>query len=627
LSDNRSLSEVHSSVSTSHPSLWRRIFAFAGPAYLVSVGYMDPGNWATDIEGGARFGYQLLWVLVLSNFMAILLQTLSARLGIASGLDLAQACRLSYPKRVSHALWVLCELAIAACDLAELLGAAIGLNLLFGIPLIYGVLLTTLDTFLVLWFTRFGIRAMESIILAFITIIAGCFFIEIFLSKPVWSEVAGGLVPRLNFDNLYVAIGILGATVMPHNLYLHSSLVQTRRISDGDAAKRDACKFNLIDSVIALNGALLVNAAILILAAATFFKNGVVVTEIQQAHHLLTPLLGTGLASVVFAIALLCAGQSSTITGTMAGQIVMEGFLNIRMRPWLRRLITRLVAVVPAVLTIIYMGEKATYQLLIFSQVILSLQLPFAVIPLIRFTSDRERMGAFASPVWVKTLAWAAAAVILGLNGMLAWGTMAAWLDTNPALAFILIPVNLAVGGLLLWLIAEPWLRPAAKRTIPAAAAVPAAAKLDLGLAVPAYTRILVPLDHSRLDAETLLHATSLARGSHAKLFLLHVEEGVTSFLYGSVASTAEVEEGQHYLENLRSLVQAAGLDAELIVTHGGKVSEQIVRTAKSVDADLLVMGAHGHKGLKDMIFGATINEVRHAVGVPVLVVRERESR
>ncbi|HPT28625.1 MAG TPA: Nramp family divalent metal transporter, partial [Bryobacteraceae bacterium] len=245
MSGNRSLSEVHSSVATAHPSLWRRAFAFAGPAYLVSVGYMDPGNWATDIEGGARFGYQLLWVLVLSNAMAILLQTLSARLGIASGLDLAQACRLTYPKLVSKALWVLCELAIAACDLAELLGAAIGLNLLFGIPLIYGVLLTTLDTFLVLWFTRFGIRVMESIILAFITIIAACFFMEIFLSKPVWGDVAGGLIPRLNFDNLFVAIGILGATVMPHNLYLHSSLVQTRRISEGDEAKRDACKYNL----------------------------------------------------------------------------------------------------------------------------------------------------------------------------------------------------------------------------------------------------------------------------------------------------------------------------------------------------------------------------------------------
>lgn len=624
MSDNRSLSEVHSSVATSHPSLWRRVFAFAGPAYLVSVGYMDPGNWATDIEGGARFGYQLLWVLVLSNAMAILLQTLSARLGIASGLDLAQACRLHYPKQVSQALWLLCELAIAACDLAELLGAAIGLNLLFGLPLIYGVLLTTLDTFLVLWFTRFGIRVMESIILAFITIIAGCFFIEIFLSKPVWSEVAGGLVPRLNFDNLYVAIGILGATVMPHNLYLHSSLVQTRRISDGDAAKRDACQFNLIDSVIALNGALLVNAAILVLAAATFFKNGVVVTEIKQAHQLLEPLLGSGLAAAAFAIALLCAGQSSTITGTMAGQIVMEGFLDIRMRPWLRRLITRAVAVLPAVLTILWAGDSAVYQLLILSQVVLSLQLPFAVIPLIRFTSDSKRMGVFASPSWVKALAWTAASIILVLNGLLAWDTITGWIKSAPLLAVILIPVNLAVGALLFWLIAEPWLRrqaPAEAR--PTEPAMPP--RLELGVATPAYSRILVPLDHSRLDAETLVHAASLARGHGAKIFLLHIEEGVTSLVYGNDASTAEVEQGRQYLETLRLQVVAAGVEAEVIVTHGGKVSDQIVRTARAVRADLLVMGAHGHKGLKDMIFGATINEVRHAVGVPVLVVRERE--
>lgn len=583
---------------------------------------MDPGNWATDIEGGARFGYQLLWVLVLSNAMAILLQTLSARLGIVAGLDLAQACRRHYPKRVSQALWALCELAIAACDLAELLGAAIGLNLLFGIPLIYGVLLTTLDTFLVLWFTRFGIRMMESIILAFITIIAGCFFIEIFLSKPVWSEVAGGLVPRLSFDSLYVAIGILGATVMPHNLYLHSSLVQTRRISHGDEAKRDACKYNLVDSVIALNGALLVNAAILILAAATFFKNGVVVTEIKQAHQMLAPLLGTGLASAAFAIALLCSGQSSTITGTMAGQIVMEGFLDIRMRPWLRRLITRAVAVVPAVITIMVAGEQAVYRLLIFSQVVLSLQLPFAVIPLIRFTSDRARMGVFASPGWVKALAWAAAAVILGLNGLLAWDTIADWIRAWPLAAVIVVPINLAIGGLLAWLIAEPWFR---KQPMPEGAGGPPPVELDLG--APVYRQILVPLDHSRLDAETLLHATALARSHQARMILLHVEEDVTSFLYGSVSTTAEVEHGQVYLESLRVSVEKAGVETELVVAHGGKVSQQIIRTAKTYGADLLVMGAHGHKGLKDMIFGATINEVRHSVGVPVLVVRDRADR
>ena len=355
---HRSLGEVHSSVDTAHLGIWRRMFAFAGPAYLVSVGYMDPGNWATDLEGGARFGYRLLWVLVMSNAMAVLLQTLSARLGIVAGRDLAQACRETYPRPVTYSLWVLCEIAIAACDLAEVLGAAIGLNLLFHLPLLMGVALTAADTLLVLWFQRFGIRLIEALVLALITIMAACFCIEIFLSKPAISEMATGLIPRLNQSNLYIAIAILGATVMPHNLYLHSALVQTRQIGLSQAAKRVACRYNFVDSLVALNGALLVNAAILVVAAAVFFKRGLVVTEIQQAHLLLAPLLGTSLASVAFAIALLCSGQSSTLTGTLAGQIVMEGFLNFRMRPWLRRLVTRSLAIVPAALTIYIAGEE-----------------------------------------------------------------------------------------------------------------------------------------------------------------------------------------------------------------------------------------------------------------------------
>ncbi len=396
--------EVHSSVTTGQPTLLRRMFAFAGPAYLVSVGYMDPGNWATDLEGGARFGYKLLWVLVISNLMAILLQTLSARLGIVTGRDLAQACRESYPKPVSYALWVLCEIAIAACDLAEVLGAAIGLKLLFGLPLLAGVLLSAFDALAVLWLGRFGVRALEFIILAFITVIGGAFLWELFLAKPDYPQVALGLIPWLDGKSLYVAIGILGATVMPHNLYLHSSLVQTRQIAKGVAAKRSACRFNLVDSVVALNGAMVVNAAILILAGALFFKRGIIVTEIQQAHQLLAPLLGTAAASAMFAIALICSGQSSTITGTMAGQIVMEGFLNFRVQPWLRRFLTRSLAVLPAALVIYFSGEKETYKLIILSQVILSLQLPFAVIPLVQFTSDRGRMGEFANALWVENL-------------------------------------------------------------------------------------------------------------------------------------------------------------------------------------------------------------------------------
>src|SRR5438270_1592004 len=383
----RSLAEVHSSVGTSQVSFWKRMFAFAGPAYLVSVGYMDPGNWATDLEGGARFGYKLLWVLVMSNAMAVLLQTLSARLGIVRGRDLAQACRETYPRPVNLALWGLCEIAVAACDLAEVLGAAIGLNLLFHIPLLAGVMITAADTLLLLWFQSFGIRTIEAVVLALITVIAGCFCVEILWAKPAVGDLVTGLAPHLNRDSLYVAIGILGATVMPHNLYLHSALVQTRNIGQTEAAKRMACKYNLIDSVVALNGALLVNGAILVMAAAVFFKNGLVVSEIQQAYQLLTPLLGTGLASIFFAVALLASGQSSTLTGTLAGQIVMEGFLNFRMRAWLRRLITRTLAIIPAALTIYLAGENGSYKLLLLSQVILNMQLPFAVIPLIQFTN------------------------------------------------------------------------------------------------------------------------------------------------------------------------------------------------------------------------------------------------
>lgn len=606
---SKSMSEVHSTVHTAHPSLWRRMFAFAGPAYLVSIGYMDPGNWATDLEGGASFGYQLLWVLVLSNLMAILLQTLSARLGIITGRDLAQSCRDSYPKAVSIALWILCEVAIAACDLAELLGAAIGLSLLFGLPLVAGVVLTAGDTLLVLWFTRYGIRAIESLILAFVSIIGGCFLLEILLARPEWHAVASGLIPRLNGQSLYIAIGILGATVMPHNLYLHSSLVQTRRIGAGVSAKRDACRFNLIDSVIALNGALLVNAAILVLAGTVFYQRGIEVTQIQQAHELLAPLLGTTLAGSAFAIALICSGQSSTITGTMAGQIVMEGFVNIRMRPWLRRLVTRLVAVVPAAITVSISGEEGAYKLLILSQVILSLQLPFAVVPLIQFTSDRKRMGIFATPGWARALSWLAAGLIVSLNLWLALSVLGQW----PA--WIVIPLAGGLLGLLAYVALLPWLKARAPEPLHLPETV---SPSD----VPVYRSILVPLDHTSLDHVALAHAIGLARSSGARLYLLHIEEGVTSQVYGELAGTAEVEEGRLYFSNLLDSVRRQGLDAELEIVPRGDPKVVIVEAAARVSADLLVMGAHGHKGLKDIVFGATINEVRHRVGIPVLVVR-----
>jgi len=613
--DGRSLAEVHSSVTTAYPSIWKRMFAFLGPAYLVSVGYMDPGNWATDLEGGARFGYQLLWVLVMSNAMAILLQTLAARLGIVNGRDLAQACREAYPRPINLALWVLCEIAIGACDLAEVLGAAIALNLLFGLPLLPGVLLMLADTLLILWLTRFGIRVIESVILSLIFVMGGCFLIEILLAHPQYGTLATGLVPRVNDQNLYIAIGILGATVMPHNLYLHSSLVQTRAIGSTPEDHKAACRFNLIDSTVAMNGALFINAAILILSATVFFTKGIVVTEIQQAHQLLVPLLGTSLAGIAFAIALLCSGQASTITGTMAGQIVMEGFLRIRMRPWLRRLITRTLAVIPAAITVAIAGSAGTLKLLILSQVVLSLQLPFAVIPLIHFTSDRARMGSFANRIWLQLLSWVTAALIVYLNIRLAVISFFDWTQTvGNWLWWVLAPLSLGLSGLLAWVTVEPWTKP---RRL-AGAAMPA----PMVESPPLYRVILVPLDHSELDRHALAHASALAGVHKAKLVLVHVEEGVTSRVYGPLSSTTEVEAGRTYFEKLLESLRAKGLEADLKVVHGTTPATGIVRTAREQHADLLVFGAHGHKVLKDIVFGATINEVRHALDVPILVVR-----
>jgi manganese transport protein len=621
--NERSLSDVHASVGTGQLSFWRRMFAFAGPAYLVSVGYMDPGNWATDLEGGARFGYRLLWVLVMSNAMAILLQTLSARLGIVSGRDLAQACRETYPRRINLALWVLCEIAIAACDLAEVLGAAIALNLLFHIPLLYGVLITAADTLLVLWFQSFGIRVIEAFVLSLIAVMAACFCIEIFWAKPGVSEMITGLLPRLDGNSLYIAIGILGATVMPHNLYLHSALVQTRHIGQNQAARRVACRYNLIDSAVALNGAMFVNIAILVLAAAVFFRRGIIVTEIQQAQVLLVPLLGTSLAGIIFAVALLCSGQSSTLTGTLAGQVVMEGYLNFRMRPWLRRLITRSLAVIPAALTIYFAGDKATFGLIILSQVLLSMQLPFAIIPLIHFTSDRSRMGEFASAVWVKVLAWITALVVVGLNIILAVPVISGWLAGagawRPLIWMLTVPTGIGLLGLLAFVTLEPMLTRRklgmAPVTLPDTTGAEAAA-------APQYQRILVPLDHTALDQLALNHAAAMARIYGAKIFLLHVEEGVTSYVYGGDSSTAEVELGEQYLERIAQSLRDQGIAVETSISHSNSPTKEIIRYSREIQPDLLIMGAHGHGGLKDLIFGNTINPVRHHLQVPMLIVR-----
>ncbi|HCV43872.1 MAG TPA: iron/manganese transporter [Bacteroidetes bacterium] len=613
-----SLSEVHRSVAIpSNVGLLKRMFAFAGPAYLVSVGYMDPGNWATDLEGGARFGYQLIWVLLMSNLMAVLLQTLSARMGIASGRDLAQACRESYPKPVVFILWILCEAAIAACDLAEVLGTAIGLNLLFKVPLLYGVIITGFDTMLFLVIQNFGIRKMEAFILMFVSTIGICFGIEVFLAQPVWTDVVTGFVPHLTSESLYVAVGILGATVMPHNLYLHSALVQTREVDQSDEGKRIACKYNFVDTAVALNAAFFVNAAILIVAASVFFTNGVVVKEIQQAHQLLTPLLGTTIASTLFAVALICAGQSSTLTGTLAGQIVMEGFLQIKLRPVLRRLITRLIAIVPAVIVIAVKGEQGSYDLLILSQVILSLQLPFAVIPLIKFTGNKERMGLFANKLWVKILAWTVAFIIIVLNGNLILDKMIEWSQAAGEYAvwlwLIAVPFVLGCAILILYIsLPERWRRK--RRAIP----IPPE---TIALAPQQYTKVGVALDYGVMDEKVLSHAHTLAKLHNAEVFLFHVVEGVSGQLYGKLAFDDEARRDQEHLERVAEQLRSSGLIVHPMLGFG-RVPDQIVKLSLDSAIDLLIMGGHGHRGLKDILFGASISHVRHALTIPVLVVQ-----
>ncbi|OAJ75547.1 divalent metal cation transporter [Brevibacillus sp. SKDU10] len=425
-----SLQEVHSSMPVpKNASKFRKFLAFAGPGYLVAVGYMDPGNWATDLAGGSQFGYTLLSVILLSNIMAMFLQALAGKLGIVTGRDLAQACRDHYSKPVAMVLWVLCEIAIAACDLAEVIGSAIALNLLFGIPLLYGVLITAIDVLLVLFLQNKGFRYIEAIVIALIGTIGVCFGVEILLAQPQISEIMQGFIPRTevvtNPAMLYIAIGIIGATVMPHNLYLHSSIVQTRDFERTQTGKREAIKYARLDSTIALFFALFINASILILSASTFHQAGMTdIAEIGDAYYLLTPVLGTTAASILFGVALLASGQNSTLTGTLAGQIVMEGFINFRITPWLRRLITRLIAIVPTVIVTALYGEKGTTELLILSQVILSIQLPFAIVPLVQFTSSKAKMGEFVNKKWVTAIAWLISGVIIALNIFLIYQTV-----------------------------------------------------------------------------------------------------------------------------------------------------------------------------------------------------------
>jgi manganese transport protein len=630
-SNRRSLEEVHGSVPVAQRNPLKRLFAFLGPAYLVSVGYMDPGNWATDLEGGARFGYTLIWVLLMSNLMAVLLQTLSARLGVVTGHDLAQACRAEYSHVVNVVLWVLAEIAIAACDLAEVLGTIIALKLLFGMPMLWGCLITAFDTFALLWLQRWGIRMVEAVILALVATIGLCFLVQIFMARPDSAAVLTGFFPRaLSKEQLFVAIGILGATVMPHNLYLHSALVQSRRIGDDVASKATACKYNLIDSAVALNAAFFVNAAILVLSAAVFHQHGVEVASIEEAHKLLPSFLGAA-APILFGIALLCAGQSSTLTGTLAGQIVMEGYLHLRIAPWLRRLATRMIALVPAVLVIYLAGEGATQELLVLSQVILSLQLSFAVIPLIHFTSNRRNMGVFANRGWVQVLAWLTAAVIVGLNGKLVLDKIAEWVDLAAESGRVFGPIPAswlaagvlyglagAVGVLLLWVTVKPWFLPSPRWT------PKPAVQLDWVemLRPRPLATIGVALEHDQADAEILNRALSLARQGRTDLVLLHVVDTPLTRFYGDETADRETGADERYLADVGHVLTQMGYQVRSVLLHGPDRAGQLVRQLRREPVDLLVVGSHGHGLVRDLLYGQTVDKVRHGLEIPMLIAR-----
>lgn len=621
-SSDHSLSEVYESIDTTVPkSKFKKLFSFLGPAYLVSVGYMDPGNWATDIAGGSKFGYALIWVLLMSNLMAILLQSLAARLGIVRGRDLAQASRETYSKPVNFSLYILAEIAIASCDLAEVLGMAIGIQLLFGIPLFYGVCITILDTFLLLFLLNFGIRRMEAFILGLIAIIGFAFLTEMFLAKPSLLEISSGFIPSLPGPTaLYIAIGIIGATVMPHNLYLHSSLVQTRKFKRTSSEIRKAIKYNIFDSVIALNLAFFVNAAILILAASTFFKNGMFeVSEIQDAHNFLAPLLGSTLAPKLFAIALIAAGQSSTITGTLAGQIVMEGYLRLRIAPWIRRLITRLLAIIPALIAIYYFGEAATGKLLILSQVILSLQLGFAVIPLIHFVSDKSKMKEFVIPTYVKILSWLVALIIVGLNVKLIAEQINEWFTTSQSpllLASILFPVLLFSAGLLLYITFRPLFKFKEPKIYTSLHGSMGQIKPDH---IQPFSRIAIAVDFSKSDHNNISNALAQG-GKQADYVLIHVVESAGAlFMKNEIRDfefMTDVNNLNAYAEELRS----DGYKVSIKIGYGNP-KRSIPILVKEFKAELLVMGAHGHKGLKDFLFGTTVGGVRHRLDIPILIV------
>lgn len=620
----KSLEEVNQSIATEGKKTgFRKILAFLGPAYLISVGYMDPGNWATDLAGGSQFGYTLIWVLLMSNLMALLLQSLSARLGIVTQRDLAQASRETYSPFINYILYFLAEIAIAACDLAEVLGMAIGINLLFGIPLIYGVLITVLDTFLLLFLINKGIRKMEAFIIALVAIIGFSFFFEMIFAQPEMGKVISGLIPSLpNKEALYIAIGIIGATVMPHNLYLHSSLVQTRKFNRSKEGIKQALKYNFIDSTIALNLAFFVNAAILILAAATFYKNGMFeVAEIQDAHQFLAPMLGTKWAPILFAVALIAAGQSSTITGTLAGQIIMEGYLNLRIQPWVRRIITRLIAIVPAVVVILVYGESATGKMLVFSQVILSLQLGFAIIPLIHFVSDKTKMKGFHVSKTTQITSWLVALIIVSLNANLVFDEIKGWIETsaNPMVLWLtVVPISIGFLLLLLYIVFKPFITKAKFET---QNHLPHNFELNFSQS-ESYDKkkIAIAVDFSNADEKAINSAFELG-GKEAKYTLIHVVETVGAMFYEGKVDDYETTIDENLLLEYQEMLMLKGFKVDIQLGFG-KPNKAIPKIVNEGNFDILVMGTHGHTGVKDILFGTTVDKLRHKISIPLFIVK-----
>ena len=628
--NQNSLSEVHESVIVpSRGPWWRRWLAITGPALMAAVGYMDPGNWATDIAGGSRYNYTLIWVLLMSNMMAILLQSLAARLGIVSRRDLAQVSHEEYPAIVNIPLYILAEIAITATDLAEVLGSAIALQLLFGLPLIYGVVLTALDTLLLLLLSHVGIRKLEAVVVSLVGTIGVAFLIEIILGQPNWGGIVRGFIPSMpDATALYISIGILGATVMPHNLYLHSSLVQTRKIGRQDEEIKESIKWNNIDTTVSLNLAFFVNAAILVMAASVFYKNGFFqVAEIQDAHRLLEPILGAAVAPLAFAIALLASGQSSTITGTLAGQIVMEGYLNLRISPWLRRLITRLLAVIPAVIAIAYYGENSTSAMLVLSQVVLSLQLPFAIIPLIHAVTDKKRMGKFAIRLWLQTLAWIVAVIILVLNAKLIIDQINAWVLEAGNKAWILqvtvIPFTIALAILLLYITLHPWLRENIKQIgwprIGGIHLQTMGASTALRQPAP-YKRMAVALDFSGHDEKLLTESLRFVDKNQTEVILLHVTESPVARTLGAEGEDRETLTDRQHIQNLADMMKKAGITTYWRVGMGDPVSA-LSTMINELKVEMVVVGSHGHTGVSDLIHGTVISNLRHHIKASVMIV------